>query len=285
MTALAFVTAITLALSTQTMAHASPADDPGAVTKPVPPPGGGSAGAAVSLVFNDYVAGPMTLTALQQKAAADAQARQAADSASLQEANDELAAGLTAEDDTVDLGAGAIQPLTVASGHVLWGSNWIDPWHYKSQMMHNERLVDLNGDGIYTETDDVEVWFNETIIGGPSHRWTLTLHKRRHNGSMAYSSPAWIACAVNIKSNPDLYCPKWRDDGADANENIENFFNDEAISKDFGSTASGKKYPLLTLATHYADQATSAKGKFRGWDVCINSSTDHRLCTATGMGG
>lgn len=175
-------------------------------------------------------------------------------------------------------GEQAVAPASVASGHVLWGNRKQSNWIYVSDKMHNERLV--CEDGTCVATDDIEVWFKEYLNGGSSNLWNITFFRQRHTGTHGYTSPWWLDCAVNIAHDPDQYCSKVRG-GADAGTKGDNFASGSDHWRNFGSVNTGKRYPILTLSTHYDDVASTARGKFRGWDVCLNVT---ELCSATGTG-
>lgn len=257
----------------------------------------------MTATLNAMPTGPMTQAQINAQVASDAQARLAQDTEAQQELTELSNSGQSAPNDPncLDDPTGtqpfsdstatgleatvALSTSAVAGGHILWDDNGkIDAWHYHSKEMFNIRFVCK--DGVCVAVDAIAVKFYESVLGGKSNKWIITTYRRRVEGSTPYKSPAWIACAVNISGAPDVYCPDWRDDGANESLNVAKFDNGEDFIRNFGSTAikGTIKYPILTLATHWADQTESDKAKFRGWDMCASDRTDRRLCTGTGHG-
>lgn len=171
------------------------------------------------------------------------------------------------------------EPDDVGSGYYLLPETKKSDWVYQGANQYEGDYHCIDEE--CTLTNEVRVWFKETVQGGTSRLWDIQYNVRLVKGTSDYQSTYNYWCAVNLADEPDENCLQWRTDDSSPHDSAL-FDNTDDQYYSFGSSNNVKKYPMVNIVTLFPD-TVSDTAKWRGWDTCT-SATNNQLCATSGTG-
>lgn len=122
-------------------------------------------------------------------------------------------------------------------------------------------------------SDEWDIVFEQTLVGGSSTRWDLFPKLTRDYGTTPVSFSYSYYCGVNVAFGDDTLCA-----GAGAEHSHSGPLNvGDSINKSFGASEK-RVFPMLQItAVYHTDRDRSSTNKFRGWDSC-KFDTGRELC-------
>ncbi|MEC3997165.1 hypothetical protein VSR01_28155 [Actinacidiphila sp. DG2A-62] len=149
-------------------------------------------------------------------------------------------------------------------------------YRYDSDTMY-EAVYACPGDECTLEAS-TKSQFRETVVGGSSKRWQLTMTRStdRNPAGLTWSYSSTYYCGVNISGGSDHTC------GNSASASGVSFEANTPTYKDFEHVNNNTVFPMVSASTIFSTGKT-ATNKFRGWDV-LNRASSTKLNTSSGTG-